>query len=322
MRAVPDRNTLSFVALCIIWGTTWIGIKAGIDTVPPLFFAGSRFFAAGLLLLLLAWLRRERITPERKDMPRFVVVSLLMISLCYGPLFWGMQFINSGMAGVLEMSLTPIALLFFALLLREEAWDARRFLAIGLGVAGLAILFGPDALAESSSNASNIPALRLWGALAVASAAFTYGLGSVLARPLLRAYPPFFVAGVTTLGGGTSLLAYALTFEEGTYDALSGAWGIAAWSGWLFLVVFGSLIGYTIYMRLLRDIGASRAGSYAFVSPVVAVLLGVVVYQETVSVMDIAGMFIMLVGAYLAMSKLRSRSTAPPARASALSGRS
>lgn len=301
MRIPADRNLPSFIILCVIWGTTWPGIKAGIATVPPLFFASTRFIAAGLLLMLLARLRREESKLDWEDGFRFLGVSLLMIALCYGPLFWGMQFINSGTAAVLELSLTPIALLCFALLLREEAWDSSRVLAIGLGVIGLAILFGPQALAGREVDGSTSAALRLWAAIAVASAAFSYALGSVLAKPLLRSYPPFFVAGVTTLVGGAGLFAFSLTFEDGAVDALSGNWGAAAWVGWLFLVIFGSLIGYTIYMRLLRDIGASRAGSYAFVSPIVAVMLGVAIFQETVGALDVVGMLVMLSGAYLAM---------------------
>ena len=115
---------------------------------------------------------------------------------------------------------------------------------------------------------------------------------------------------MTTALGGFILLVVSLFFEDGARDALSGDWGWAAWGGWLFLVLFGSLIGYTIYMRLLRDIGASRSGSYAFVSPAIAVLLGVILLGETVDVVDLAGMAVMLLAAWLA---LRPRNEAEPA---------
>lgn len=289
-----------FLALCLIWGATWIGIKAGVDSVPPLLFASTRFVAAGLLLLILASFRGERLGVAAQDRPRFFVASLLMISLCYGPLFWGMRYISSGTAAVLELALTPIALLLFALLLREERVAVRHVVAIGLGVAGIALLFGPKALAEAPAGPSS--GRYAVGAFAVASAAFTYGLGSVLARPLLKRYPPFQVAGLTTLVGGGVLLAYAIGFEEGAVRALRGDWGRAAWAGWAFLVLFGSLVGYTLYMRLLRDIGASRAGSYAFVSPVVAVGLGALVFGERIELLDIPAIILMLAGAYLAMT--------------------
>jgi len=125
----------------------------------------------------------------------------------------------------------------------------------------------------------------------------------VLARPVLRTYPALFVAGLTTLVGGVALVAAALAFELGAVSALSGNWGTTAWTSWLFLVIFGSLIGYTTYMRLLRDIGASRAGSYAFVSPVIAVALGALFFSEQVTVLDVIGIIVMLSGAYLAMAE-------------------
>lgn len=297
-----NRNTTAFLILCAIWGTTWIGIKAGVDAVPPLMFAGARFTAAGALLFVLAGSHKSLPKVAKREWPRLLAVSMLMIALSYGPLFWGMRFIPSGSAAVLELSLTPVALLGFALLMGEEAFSVRRLFAILLGTAGLLVLFGPDAYAAWFEPTEGDAALRVWGALAVASAAVIYAYGSVLARPLLRRHPPALVASVTTFVGGVVLIAASLLFESGAAEALRGRWGWAAWSGWLFLVLFGSLVGYTIYMRLLRDVGASQAGAYAFVSPVIAVVLGVLVMDERVTPTDVGGMLVMLAGAYLAMT--------------------
>lgn len=144
--------------------------------------------------------------------------------------------------------------------------------------------------------------MRVWGAIAIATAAIAYACGSVLSRPLLRRHSPALIASVTTLVGGIALVGASLAVEPGAVAALAGRRGWLAWSGWLFLVRFGSLVGYTIYLRLLRDIGASGAGAYAYVSPVVAVLLGVVLLEERVGIADITGVIIMLAAAYLAMT--------------------
>jgi drug/metabolite transporter (DMT)-like permease len=154
-------------------------------------------------------------------------------------------------------------------------------------------------------------ATQVLGMLAIAGAAFSYGWGSAVAGPLLRAYPARLVAGATMAAGGLVLLALSFAFEPGATRALRFDWGLAAWSGWLFLVFAGSLVGYSVYMRLLRDIGASRAGTYAFVSPVIAVLLGVAVHGETVGVIDVVGMLIMLGAAWLAMD-MPGKPAAPP----------
>lgn len=306
-----NKNQLRFLMLCVIWGSTWIASKIGIEAVPPLLFAATRFTAAGLLLLVYGWMMGEAASLKIEDGIRFIAVSILMITLCYGPLFWGMQYIDTGTAAVLEMSLTPIALLCFALVLREERLDIRRILAITLGVSGLVVLFWPSMATGSKFEPETFPGASFWGGLAVASAAFTYGCGSVLARPLLRSYPAVFVAGVTTLVGGVALMVVAVIFEPGAVAAVSGNWGTTAWTAWFFLVIFGSLVGYTTYMRLLRDIGASRAGSYAFVSPVIAVALGALFFSEQVSVSDVIGIIVMLSGAYLAMVEAPAASREP-----------
>jgi drug/metabolite transporter (DMT)-like permease len=262
---------------------------------------------AGAVLLTISWLGEGPPRIAVADLPRLAATSLLMITLCYAALFWGMVHVDSGTGAALEMSLTPVALMGFALVLGEEAFDRRRLGALLLGIVGLVILFGPTAWQSWSSSRGEGAGLRLLGAGAVASAAVTYGWGSVIARPLLRLYPPALIAASTTLMGGAILLGLSLAFEPGAIAALAGQWGTAAWAGWLFLVLFGSLLGYTIYMRLLRDIGATRAGSYAFVSPVIAVLLGVVFFGEQVRLPDVIGMGIMLAAAGLAMFEGRRK---------------
>jgi drug/metabolite transporter (DMT)-like permease len=295
------RQILLFVLMCVIWGTTWIAIRAGIAEVPPLLFAGTRFTAAGAILLAVAGFARQFTRPSWRDCSRFGVASVLMITVCYGLLFWGMTLVNSGTAAVLEMSCTPLALIGFALAFREERFSWRRFSAIGVGVAGLSILFGPAAWA-GSSPATDQSSMRFLGGAAVVAAAMAYGLGSVIARPLFKSFSSLVASGVTTSVGGVLLLISSIAWEPGAVRALSVHWSIAACFGWLFLVVFGSLIAFTIYMQLLKVWGSSRAGSYAFVSPVIAVILGAAVYHEHVGVFDIVGMMIMLVAAYLAIS--------------------
>lgn len=285
------RDLTSFIILCAIWGTTWIGIKAGVDSVQPLLFGGSRFLAAGILLtvFVLGTGRWKRLAP--RQWLRLIGASMLMIPLCYGPLFVGMQHLNSGTAAVIEMSLTPLALLVFGVALKEEAWTTSRAVAVLLGAVGLLLLFINDLrLAVDWVTAISLAA--------VAWAAVSSAWGSVLARPLLRSVGPVVVAGSSTLIGGAAMCVLSVAFEE------SGSpthWPPSAVAGWLYLVVFGSLVGYTLYMRLLRDVGPTGAGSFAFVSPIVAVLIGALFAGESVGWISILGMSLMLMAAYLAL---------------------
>lgn len=285
------RNLTKFFVLCIVWGLTWIAVKVGISTVPPMIFAATRFIAAGALLLGLNAVRGITPVPRGKDLLRLLVASLLMITLCYGPLFWGMKFIPSGTAAVLEMSLTPLALLAFGIALGEERWSTARAGAMALGIVGLGLLFAPEITTADGS------ATTISGLVAVAWAAISSALGSVLARPLVSNYGSHFLSGSTTLIGGSVLLATSLMIEPEAAGALTTMWRWQAIAGWLFLVFCGSLMGYTIYMQLLRDIGPSKAGSFAFVSPAIAVGVGLLVADETLTFKGASGMALMLVAA-------------------------
>jgi drug/metabolite transporter (DMT)-like permease len=293
------RSHLMFVAMCLIWGTTWIAVKAGIAAVPPSLFAGTRFIAAGgALLCFLRW-QGGAMRVAAADVPRLAVVTLLMVTGGYALLFWGMVFVNSGLSAILDLALLPIALLVLGVALGEERISRIRAWGVALGAFGIVVLFGPK-IFEGHRPGDRMEAI---GSAAIVMSALVYSLGSVLARPLLRTYPPTFISGATMFGGGWVLLIGSLLLEPGAVRALSGQWGAAAWLGWLFLVLFGSLVAYTIYMHLIKEWGASRAGSYAFISPAFAVLLGVAALGETVNVTDAVGMAIMLLGAWLVLRK-------------------
>lgn len=291
------RSHALFALMCVIWGATWIAVKAGIAVVPPLLFAGTRFIVAGLILLFLAK-RRGDVTPvARPHLLRFAAVTALMIVGTYALLFWGIQFVSSGLASILDLAFMPVALLAIGTALGEDRFTRIRALGVAIGVAGLCILFGPKATAGSGAGG----VWELAGGGAIILSALVYSLGSVLARPLLRNYAPLLMSGTTTFGGGCMLVALSLALEPGAGQAMLGHWGIAAWAGWMFLVLFGSLMAYTIYMHLIREWGASRAGSYAFVSPVIAVVLGVLVFGESVTSLDGVGMVTMLAGAWFTL---------------------
>lgn len=292
-RAVSVRELLLYLLLCLIWGLTWIAAKAGVAAVPPLLFGATRFVVAGLVLTGVLALRRSPILPARRDLPRLLAVALLIMTACYGLLFWGLQHISSGLAAVLEMSLTPVALLAFALLLGDEQFSLTRAGSIALGVVGIVVLFAPEARISGG--------LGIAGMAAVSGAAIVYGWGAVLSRPLMDRYSSTWLAAFTMVVGGGLLLIGSLLFEPRATAMLYAPWGAAALAGWWFLVLFGSLLGYTIYLHLLRVWGSSRSGTYAFVSSVVAVLAGHLVFDEPITASGMAGMAILLAAAWLAI---------------------
>lgn len=298
MKLFDNRPMTAFCVLCFIWGTTWLATKVALETMPPLFMAGSRFVAAGLIMTAFGRPKNGEPLVRRADIGRLLIASLFMIVLCYGPLFWAMQFIESGLAAVIDMSLTPVALLVCAVAMGQEKATPRKVFALILGVAGVVIMFLPDLSRMSSAGDSR---MRIIGGLVTASAAFTYAFGSVVAKPLLRSYSSTLLSGLTTLIGGAVLLVVSLAFEPGAVAALDLRWGLNAWLGWLYLMLFGSLIAFALYMQLLRDLGASKSGNFAFVSPAIAVVAGAVALGERIEWVSWAGMAVMLTAAAISL---------------------
>ncbi len=290
-----------FALMCLIWGATWLAMKFGVASVPAVFFCGTRFVVAGLVLLLFAWLRGEVRRLERHELRRLVLVQLLMVVLTYAPLFWAIRHVPSGLTAVLGLALMPVSLVGFGIALGEEHWNLGRAAALGFGFAGLAVLFGPQVIVQTDL-------LGLLAAGAIVFSAIVYSLGSVIARPLTKATSAAFMSGLTLLLGGLVLTLGALAFEPGALAATRFDWDIAAWVGWLFLVVFGSLVAFTAYLRLIAVWGPAQAGSYAYVSPVIAVLLGVVVLGEQVGLRDGLGMALLLAAAFCSLRASASNS--------------
>jgi drug/metabolite transporter (DMT)-like permease len=286
-----------FAILCLVWGATWLAMKTSVGAVPPGFFAGTRWTAAGLVLLAWRWRRGLPVRIGFARVGRMVALAVLMIALNASLILYGLRHVGSGLASVITSGFTPVSLLGFSLLLGEEKFSARQAGAIGLGLAGILVLFGPSAIRGDLSWD------EVGGAALILIGCVCYCAGTVLARPVMRSLSPAHIATVTNLIGGTTLLALSLGFEPGAWEAASGAWGWAAWGGWLFLLLPSSLGATIIYFVLVRDWGPSRAGTYAFVSPVIAVLLGVMVYGERLGVSDAAGMALMLGAAAIALRR-------------------
>ncbi|GMR24676.1 MAG: DMT family transporter [Acidobacteriota bacterium] len=286
---------LAFAVMATIWGLTWIAIKTGVDALPPFLFASTRLLAAGTFLLLLARLRGATLSMNG-SLGRVVAAAILVNTVTYGTLFWGMQHIPSGLSSIVNLALIPVGLFTIGLAAGEETYSRRKVGAIALGVSGLVVLFLPKLSFEGDG-------LALFAMVALVVGTLAYCWGSILSRPLLRTLAPLALSGWLTLIGGTGLFALALLFEPIDATTLSAFLELPVVGSWLFLVLGGSVIAFTLYLRLLRDWGPTRAGLYAFVSPIIAVVLGVFVFDEPFGAYEIVGSTIMLAAAALAMQR-------------------
>ncbi len=294
-----SRNAVLFAVMCLVWGLTWLPVKVGGTHVPPVFLAAVRFTIAGVLMLL--WAGRDMLKVPAGAWPRLVGTALLLNTANYTLLFWGTAHAPTGLAAIVNFATIPIFTLLASRAIEKEPVDGRKLAAIGLGTIGLGFLFATRALGGLSAVQGD-PQEAI-GLAAVAAGTLFYCTGAVLSRPIAGTMPTLTLAGWQTLIGGIGLSAVSLAVER------VGSADFAALAQWpvlpcvAFLVIGGSLMGFTIYMRLLRDWGAFRAGLYAFVSPAVAVGVGVAVLEEPFGLSEAIGAALMFGAATIALKR-------------------
>ena len=283
--------------MCLVWGLTWWPAKVGAAHVPPIVLAAARFTVAGALMLV--WAGRDALAVPRSAHGRLLATALLVNTGNYALLFWGIARAPTGLAAVVNFATIPVFSLVASRVLEREPIGARRVAAIVLGILGLALLFATRAGAAGSPVAGGD---ELVGLAAIALGTLLYCVGAVLSRPIAAVMPVLTLAGWQTLLGGAGLVALALALEPVGPPQLRELVRWPTLPALAFLVVAGSLAGFTIYLRLLRDWGAFRAGLYAFVSPGIAVAVGVVVLGERFGWVEVAGGVVMFAAAAIAFA--------------------
>ncbi|MBA3830896.1 MAG: EamA family transporter [Chthoniobacterales bacterium] len=275
----PRRFALiaAFAALYIIWGSTYLGIRFAIESIPPLLMAGARFFLAGIIMYAIArWQGAEK-SSFAEWRTAFVIGACLL--LCgNGGVTVAEQWVPSGLASLL-VATVPIYIAILAWL-TGSAPRPRPMVLLGLaaGFVGVGILVGP-ALTASPAGASHHAGL---GMLILLFGALVWSIGSLYSRRASNSASPFLSSAQTMLcGGALMILAGLASGEARTFDLRK----VTALSlgAFIYLVLVGAIVGYTAYIWLLRHCDPAKVATYAYVNPVVAVLLGAGFAGESVS---------------------------------------
>lgn len=288
--------------MSLVWGLTWLPAKIASETVPPILLAALRFIAAGLCFGIFAVATRMPLTVQRPG--RVLVASLLITTGCYGAVFWGVARAPTGLSGLVNFALMPLFVIGIGALHGVEPITRRRLGSVALGAVGLVLLFSTrtGAAAGGADDASVIAGLS-----AVVVGTASYAWGAVLSRPLVHAMPPVALAFWETLLGGLALLPISFLvegYDRSSFAALSEP---RAYLSLAFLVGAGSLVGFSIYLWLVREWGTFRAGLYAFVSPAVAVAVGVAWGGEAFGWPEAFGMAVMLGATALVITERPSK---------------
>ena len=283
-----SRIILAFASVYLIWGSTYLFMRFAVETLPPVAVAGVRYFMAGAILFAIATWRG---VPESRKVPwggHAIVGTLLTAG--NGSVALAVQRIPSGVAALL-VALTPCLIVMLEWLWRRGARPSLGVVAgLVLGVAGTLVLVGPKALGGDPIDPI--------GAAIVLSGSAAWGIGSVYARTLPRYESAIRTSAIQMLAGGIVVSAIAaISGDFARFDP--GAASMLSIVSFAYLILIGSLIGYSSYMYLLGVTSAARASTYAFVNPVVAVILGAMFANEPLSTRVLAAGAIIVVAVAL-----------------------
>ncbi|HXR14890.1 MAG TPA: EamA family transporter [Terriglobales bacterium] len=277
---------LAFAVIYFVWGSTFLAIRVGVHEVPPFLLAAARFLVSGVVLF--GWMRLKGTpSPSGAQWAGATLLGALIFLVDYGCLFWAEQRVPSGIAAVVLATIPVFITLLEIVFLRTQRLTVRLGMALLVGLCGVAVL------TVHSFSFGEVPINRA-GALALLVASFTWSVATILTRRLpLPASKPMSAAAQMITGGIqlTVLAAVSGEFVGFHPQAISAK----AWFALLYLIVAGSIVGFTAYVWLLHHESPTKVGTYAYVNPVVAVALGYFVGGEAVGPRTLVGALFVLI---------------------------
>ena len=280
------QTLLAFAIIYLVWGSTFLAIRVGVREVPPFLLAGMRFFAAGILIYL--WMRADGApSPTRREWISASFLALLIFVGDYGLLFWAEKRVPSGIAAVMMATIPVFMALAEIIILRTQRLTLRLAFALLLGIGGVAVLvsrsasFGPGAIDAA-------------GASALVLGAISWSLASILTRKLTLPESKVMSSGAQMLAGGILLTVTAALLGEFRGFRLAAV-SMGAWLALVYLIVAGSIVAFTAYVWLIHHESPTKVGTYAYVNPVVAVMLGYFLGGEELGTRTIVGTILVLV---------------------------
>jgi drug/metabolite transporter (DMT)-like permease len=280
------KALLAFAIIYFVWGSTFLVIRIGVREVPPFLLAAMRFLVAGLVLYGWTIARGER-SPSARQWMSASLLAILIFVLDYGLLFWAEQRVPSGIAAVMMAMNAVFMALSEIIFLRTQRLTARLALALSIGIGGVGVLV------SHSLNLGGAPINRA-GAVALIVASMSWSVSSALTRKLPLPPSKVMSSGVQMLVGGVFLAVIAGALGEfRNFHPSTVSRG--AWLSLLYLIVAGSIIAFTAYVWLIHHESPTKVGTYAYVNPVVAVLLGHFLGGEALGLRTILGTLLVLI---------------------------
>jgi drug/metabolite transporter (DMT)-like permease len=276
----------------IVWGSTYVGIRYVVAHMPPFVAAAIRFLIAGGALLLFTLVRGTWQKPTREQLQNAMIVGMLLMGIGNGLIMWAQKSIPSGITALLVATFPLWLTLAEALLSRGASLRLPIVSGVAVGLAGVFLI--ASAKGDDSFSGAGTPIAAL---LAVQAASICWTIGYIKARGVKERLPLVMASGLEMTSGGLFLLLQSIAYREEWTRVARAPW--SAWGGILFLAVFGSIIGFTAFAYTRHTLPSHIVGTYAYVNPLVAVILGRVLFGETLSVQTMLGGALILTAVFV-----------------------
>lgn len=284
---------IAFGCVYFFWGSTYVAIRFGVEVLPPFVLGAVRYTIAGLLMLAFCWTRGIKLRLSGREAWLQITIGVLMLTGGNVGLMYAERTLASGLSALIIAVIPLYVALFEAVTPRGEGLRARGWIGITVGFAGLVVLLAPGLRDSLHGNRG-----QMIGGLFALGCALSWTAGTIIARRFKMPVSPFASAGWQMLAAGllNTIVMLALHSNRDSH------WGTQAWSSVIYLVTFGSLVGYTAYIYLLEHVPVAKVSTYAYINPIVAVVLGAIFLHERMVGIEYVGMAAILIAVWLVTS--------------------
>jgi drug/metabolite transporter (DMT)-like permease len=283
---------LAFFAIYVIWGSTYLLNKIAVTELPAFMLAGIRFFIAGLLLFGLAKLLGIPMAISTKQFVNTIIAGFLFLTFGNGIVVWALKFVDSGFAA-LVISAQPLVIILLMRFLQGKKIQAMSLVGVGLGILGIYLLVSQKAVIAQEG--------AFLGTILIFLCMISWAYGSLFVGKAELPLHYLVNTGYQMLSGGISMMLISLAIGEQWSSPLS--WSVQALWSMVLLILFGSVVAFTSFNFLLREVSPEKVATSTYVNPVIAMLLGWYFLGETITLQSVVAAIILLTGVYFINTK-------------------
>ncbi len=291
MKTSLPKLILGYITICLIWGSTWLAIRIGLNFLTPMFSAGIRFLIASALTFIIIKFRNENLPKDNLALKLYFFMGIFSFALPFWLVYWGEQFVPSGLASILFGAFPFAVFIFSWFMLKTEELDIMKIISIILGFLGIVIIFYDN----FNLNLTN----QIWGLLAVLVSAIIQGFVAVVLKKYAGYLNPFSMNAYPLLIAGIIMISLSFITENISVQKFN----LKSVLSILYLATFGTIVTFTIYYWLLQRMNVVILSLTSFITPIIAVFLGWVILSEELSENVLTGSVLVLIGILFANFK-------------------